>query len=78
MVLEADNVDEGDALEDPTTPTYRERSAATDRNVNLTTTTGVVPPVPPKNTTNHTLISEPRLFVPEIEKYLEEEDNRIE
>ena len=78
MVLKADHVDKGAALEEPIPPTHRECASAAARNANLTTTPGVVPPVPPKNTTNRTLIAKPRLFVPEIEEYPEEEDDGLE
>ena len=46
MVLEADHVDEGATLDELTLPTNRERAAAVARNANLTTTPGVVPPIP--------------------------------
>ena len=78
MVLKADHVYEGAALEDPTPQTHRESAASEDRNANHTTTPVVVSTVTPENTTNRTLISEPKIFVPEIEEDPEEEDYGIE
>ena len=78
VVIEDDYVNEGAALEDPTPPNHREHAASASSKANITTTPGVVPPVPPENTTNRTLIAKPRLFIPEIEEDPEEEDDGIE